>query len=501
MDALQYLLNGFSIALSPENLIFALVGCIVGTLVGVLPGLGPVSATAILVPLTFQLPATGAIIMLSAIYYGAMYGGTITSVLINVPGESASVITCIDGYQMARKGRAGVALSIAAIGSFVGGSIATLALVVAAPAVARKALEFGPPELFGMMALGLSLIMGLAGKSLVKGLMMGLFGLFLAMVGMEVGEGVPRFTFDKLELMSGVDFIAVLMGLFGVSEILLNAENPVTSVAHAKVTNLIPTARDAKNSVGPILRGTAMGFLLGLIPGLGTAIPTIISYVTERKLSKYPEKFGTGVIEGVAGPETANNAYANAALIPLFTLGIPSSPTVAVLMGAFMMNGLIPGPLLFRDHPGFVWAVIASLYIGNVMLLVLNLPLVGLWVSILRIPYPVLFALILTFTAVGAYTLNNRTFDVGVMVVFGVMGYIFKKLEFPLAPVALTLILGPIMENALRQSMEMSNGDFTILFSRPVAAGLLVLAVIILITTGLGLIKGAASVRGQDSQV
>jgi putative tricarboxylic transport membrane protein len=491
LDTLHLLLNGFGAALSLQNLCYAFIGCILGTVVGILPGLGPVSATAMLIPLTFHLSKDGAIIMLAAIYYGAMYGGTITSVLINVPGETASVITCIDGYQMARQGRAGAALSIAAIGSFIGGTFAMVGLVVAAPPLARKALEFGPPEIFGMMVFGLSLIMGLAGKSLVKGLMMGLLGLFLSLIGMEVGEGIPRFTFDSIQLMRGVDFIAILIGLFGVSEILINAENPETNILKTKMSSLVPTSQDLRDSAGPIARGTVVGFFLGLIPGLGAAIPTILSYVTEKKLSRHPEKFGQGAIEGVAGPETSNNSYANAAFIPLLSLGIPSAPTIAVLMGAFMMNGVTPGPLLFRDHAALVWTVIASMYLGNVILLILNLPLIPMWVSILRIPYSILFALILLFTVVGAYSLNNQIFDVGVMIFFGAVGYILRKLDFPLAPIALTLILGPIMENALRQSMEMSQGSFSIFWERPFSLVFLFLAIVVLITSGLGLARSA----------
>jgi len=491
LDTLNLLLSGFGAALSLQNLLYAFVGCILGTMVGILPGLGPVSATAILVPLTFQLSQTGSIIMLAAIYYGAMYGGTITSVLINVPGETASVITCIDGYQMARQGRAGAALSIAAIGSFIGGTFAVLGLVIAGPLLARKALEFGPPDLFAMMMLGLSLIMGLAGKSLVKGLMMGMLGLFLSMIGMEVGEGIPRFTFDSMQLMRGIDFIAILIGLFGVSEILINAENPASSVLGAKMSSLIPTSQDLKDSAKPIARGTFLGFFLGIIPGLGAAIPTIISYTMERKLSKHPERFGKGAIEGVAGPETANNSYANGAFIPLLTLGLPSSPTVAVLMGALMMHGVTPGPMLFRDHAPLVWTLIASMYVGNVILLILNLPLITIWVSILRIPYSILIALILLFTVVGSYSLNNQIFDVGVMTLFGVLGYLLRKFDFPLAPLALTLILGPIMENALRQSMGMSQGSFHIFLERPLAIVFLALAIVVLVTTGLGLARAA----------
>ena len=395
MGDFQNLLLGFSVALTPENLLFAFIGCLMGTLIGVLPGVGPAAGTALLIPLTFQLPATGAIIMLSAIYYGAMYGGTITSVLMNVPGEASSVITCLDGHQMALKGRAGVALTIAAIGSFIGGTVATIGLVVAAPPLARLALNFGPPEFFALMVLGLSFLMGLAGKSVVKALMMGVVGLVLGLSGMDPVRGMPRFTFDQAELLSGLDFVSVIMGFFGVSDILLNAESEVRHVIDCQGEHADTQPQGLADSAWPITRGTVLGFFLGLIPGMTGAISSFMSYTLERKASKYPEKFGTGMIEGMAGPETANNAHANAALIPLFTMGIPGSPTIAVLMGAFIMNGLVPGPLLFKEHPDLVWAVIASLYIGNVMLLILNLPLIGLWVKILQIPYSILFAVIL----------------------------------------------------------------------------------------------------------
>jgi len=344
VETFQNLMMGFSVALSPENLMFAFVGSLVGTLIGVLPGLGPTAGTAILIPLTYQLPPTGAIIMLAAIYYGSQYGGTITSVLLNVPGEAASTVTCIDGYQMAKKGRAGAALSIAAIGSFVGGTLATIGLVVAAPPLAQFALKFGPAEFFSLMVVGLSLVTGLAGKSMLKGLLMGILGLMLAMVGMDPGEGSPRFIFDRQELLDGIGFVPVIMGLFGMSEILINAETALKPEFETRIISLMPTMKDLRDSTWPILRGTAIGFVLGLIPGLTNSAGSFMSYIAEKKMSKYPEKFGTGVIEGVAGPETANNAHANGALVPLFSLGIPASPTIAVLMGAFMMNGLVPGP-------------------------------------------------------------------------------------------------------------------------------------------------------------
>ena len=499
MGDFQNLITGFSAALSYQNLLFAFIGCMMGTLIGVLPGVGPAAGTALLIPLTFQLPATGAIIMLSAIYYGAMYGGTITSVLMNVPGEAASVVTCLDGHQMALKGRAGVALSIAAIGSFVGGTVATLGLCIAAPPLARLALNFGPPEFFALMVLGLSFLMGLAGKSVVKALMMGVVGLILGLVGMDPVRGMPRFTFDQAELLSGLQFVSVIMGFFGVSDILLNVETEVRQVIDARMSSLVPNRGDVRDSAWPVVRGTVLGFFLGLIPGMTGAISSFMSYALEKKLSRYPEKFGTGVIEGVAGPETANNSHANAALIPLLTMGIPGSPTIAVLMGAFIMNGLVPGPLLFKDHSDIVWAVIASLYIGNVMLLILNLPLIGLWVKILKIPYSILFAVILAFTLIGSYSVNNSAFDVKMLTLFGFLGYIFKKLDFPLAPVALTFILGPLMELAVRQSLIMSQGDVSVFVTRPISCGLLVLAVVVMFSSALRALPDA--VRGQDAQI
>ncbi len=502
MGDFHSLLMGFSTALSLQNLLFAFIGCMMGTLIGVLPGVGPAAGTALLIPVTFQLPATGAIIMLSAIYYGAMYGGTITSVLMNVPGEAASVVTCLDGHQMALKGRAGVALSIAAIGSFIGGTVATLGLCVAAPPLARLALNFGPPEFFSLMALGLSFLMGLAGKSVVKALMMGVVGLILGLVGMDPVRGMPRFTFGQAELLSGVSFVSVIMGFFGVSDILLTIETEVRQVIDARMSSLVPTRKDVRDSAWPIVRGTFLGIFLGLIPGMTGSISSFMSYALERKCSKHPEKFGTGMIEGVAGPETANNSHANAALIPLLTMGIPGSPTIAVLMGAFIMNGLVPGPLLFKEHSALVWAVIASLYIGNVILLILNLPLIGLWVKILKIPYSILFAIILEFTLIGSYSVNSSAFDLKVLTLFGLIGYLFKKLDFPLAPVALTFILGPLMELAMRQSLIMSQGHMSVFVTRPLSCGMLILAVLILFSSALRPMF-LASVRSEakDAQI
>jgi putative tricarboxylic transport membrane protein len=488
LDALQYWIQGFSVAMQPMNLLYAFIGCVLGTLIGVLPGLGPAAGTAILIPVTFNLDPIGAIIMLAAIYYGAMYGGTITSVLVNVPGEAASVITCLDGYQMAKQGRAGPALGIAAIGSFIGGTFATLALMVVSLPLANFALRFGPPEVFALLVVGLSLVTGLSGRSLLAALIMTAFGLILAMIGMDPVRGAPRFTFGIPPLYDGIGFIPVVMGLFGVGEIFLSMEAPVLEIIKTKLTDLLPKREEWGISAKAIGRGTGIGFFLGLIPGIGAIIPTFLAYVVEKKVSKHPEKFGTGVIEGVASPETANNAYANGAMVPLLTLGIPGSPTLAVIMGAFIIHGLTPGPFLFKERPDVVWGLIASLYLGNVILLILNLPLVGIWAKLLEIKYQYLYPGILLFCILGAYSLNQSVFDVGVMVVFGVLGYIFRKLDWPLAPTVLALILGPMMERALRTSLEMSGGELSILVTRPIPAILLIIAVIVLATPAVRLL-------------
>ncbi|MDI6754112.1 MAG: tripartite tricarboxylate transporter permease [Thermodesulfobacteriota bacterium] len=488
MDALQYWILGFSVATLPLNLLYAFIGCVLGTLIGVLPGLGPAAGTAILIPVTFGLDPIGGIIMLAAIYYGAMYGGTITSVLVNVPGEAASVITCLDGYQMAKKGRAGPALGIAAIGSFIGGTFATIALMVVSLPLATFALRFGPPEVFALLVVGLSLVTGLSGRSMLAALVMTFFGLMLCMIGMDPVRGAPRFTFGIPPLYDGIGFIPVVMGLFGVGEILLSMEAPVLEVIKTKITDLLPKREEWRVSTGAIGRGTIIGFFLGLIPGIGAIIPTFLAYVVEKKVSKHPEKFGTGVIEGVASPETANNSYANGAMVPLLTLGIPGSPTLAVLMGAFIIHGLTPGPFLFKERPDVVWGLIASLYLGNVMLLILNLPLVGFWAKLLEIRYEFLYPGILLFCILGAYSLNQSVFDVGVMIAFGVLGYIFRKLDWPLAPTVLALILGPMMERALRTSLEMSAGDLSILVTRPISAVLLIVAAVVLLSPAVRLL-------------
>lgn len=496
MDTFTLLLNGFMTVLQPTYLVFAVIGCVLGTMVGVLPGLGPSAATAILLPITMAMNPTAAIIMLAAIYYGAMYGGTITSVLLNVPGEAASVVTCIEGYEMAKKGRAGSALAIAAIGSFIGGSVATLGLVMVAMPLTRFALSFGPPEFFALMVMGLSMVIGLAGRSLPRALISAILGLLLAQIGIDLVTGAPRFTFGMMELLDGFGIVPVVMGLFGIGEIFLNAEAKATQVFDTKMRSLILSKKDIKDSAGPIARGTILGFFVGLIPGVGAIVPTYLSYAIEKRISRHPERFGTGVIEGLAGPETTNNAYANSALIPLFTLGIPSNATTAILMGALMMNGLVPGPLLFTEHPQFIWAVIASFFIGNLILLILNLPLIPIWVALLKVPYSILLTLVMGFCVVGAYSLSSSVFDIGAMLGFGILGYIFKKLDIPAAPLVLTLILGPLMERGLRQSLEMSRGDFSIFFLRPLSATLLAIAALIIITSTVSALK---AVKGSDN--
>ncbi len=488
---------GFSIALTSQNLMYAFLGCIWGTIVGILPGIGPAAGTALLIPLTFHLPTTGGIIMLAAIFYGSQYGGTITTVLLNVPGEASAAITMLDGHAMAKNGRAGVALSIAALGSFFGGTVATVGLVLFAPPLATMALKLGPPEFFSLIVMGLCIGMGLASKSLLKSFMTAVFGMLISLIGIDLVQGKPRFTFGQPELLEGIEFISVVIGLFGISDILITLETEVKQMVESHWRGLIPSRKDIKDSTGPVLRGTLLGFFLGILPGMGVAVSSFLSYAIEKRHSPYPEKFGTGVIEGIAGPETANNAHANSAMIPMFTLGIPSAPVMAVLMTAFLIKGLQPGPQLFHTNPDLVWGVIASLYIGNVMLLVLNLPLIPVWVQILKIPWGILFAFILAIMVIGAYSANNSVFDVWVMIIFGLVGYVGKKLDFPLAPGILTFILTPMLEKSLFRSLMMSQGDITILVTRPISLTFLVLAALILISFTW---KATKSVR-EDSEV
>ncbi|MDI7258517.1 MAG: tripartite tricarboxylate transporter permease [Thermodesulfobacteriota bacterium] len=475
---LENFLIGLSIAVSPLNILFCFLGVTLGTLIGVLPGIGPVAGTAMLIPFTFGMNPTSSIIMLAGIYYGAMYGGSTTSILVNLPGESASVMTCLDGYQMARKGRAGAALGISAIGSFIAGTLSVIGLMIMAPPLANFGLRFGPPEYFSLMILGMTLVVALVGESLVKGLIACVFGILLGTVGMEPTSGIERFCYGNPTLFDGISFVSVSVGLFAVAEVFEMAEISLKRTSYIeKFSNLLPNLRDWKDSALPMLRGTVIGFFVGVMPGAGATIASMLSYATEKKLSKHPEKFGTGVIEGVAAPESANNAAAGGALIPLLTLGIPGSGTTAVLMGALLIHGLRPGPLLFEKHPDFVWAVIASMYIGNVMLLILNLPLVGIWARMLKIPKTLLIPLILAFSVVGVFTVNNNLTEVWFMLVFGFIGYFMKKFDFSPAPVVLALVLTPLMETALQQSLQMSYQDFSIFLTRPISLILLIVSI------------------------
>jgi putative tricarboxylic transport membrane protein len=481
MDLFQNILLGFRVALSFQNLLFCFFGVTLGTLIGVLPGIGPVTGVAILIPITFGLNATTAIITMAGVYYGAMYGGSTTSILINVPGESSSVMTTLDGYQMAKKGRAGPALGMAAFGSFIAGTLAVILLTCIAPPLANVALSFGPPEYFALTFMGLTLVTSLSGESMLKGIMSGVFGVILACVGIDAVSGEERFTFGNIYLLDGLGFIGVAVGLFAVAEVLVNLEAPLQQVfvkAQLSLRSLFPNLEDWKDSVGPIGRSSILGFVIGVLPGAGATIASFLSYAMEKKLSRHPERFGTGAIEGVAAPESANNAAAGGAMVPLLTLGIPGSGTTAVLLGALLIHGLRPGPLLFQNNPDFVWAVIASMYIGNVMLLILNLPLIGMWASMLRIPYKILMPLIVTLSAVGVFATDNNVFDVWVMLAFGIIGYLMRKLEFPAAPAVLGLVLGPLLERSLRQSLTISHGDLSIFVTRPISAVLIALALL-----------------------
>ncbi|MDO9228988.1 MAG: tripartite tricarboxylate transporter permease [Syntrophales bacterium] len=481
MDIFSNLIMGFHVAFSPMNLWMCFVGVLIGTLIGVLPGIGPTTGVAILIPITFGMDATTAIITMCGVYYGAMYGGSTTSILLNVPGESSSVMTTLDGYQMAKKGRPGPALGMAALSSFIAGTFAVLMLTFLSPPLANYAVSFGPPEYFALTFMGLTLVTSLGGDSPLKGLISGVFGLLVACIGIDAQSAVARFTFGSMSLLDGVGFIGVAVGLFAAAEVLVNIEEPMLQIfTEAKLTirSLLPNLQDWKDSFGALWRGSIIGFFVGVLPGAGATIASFMAYAVEKKVSKHPELFGTGVIEGVAAPEGANNAAAGGALVPLLTLGIPGSGTTAVMLGALMIHGLRPGPMLFSSRPDFVWGLIASMYIGNVMLIILNMPMIGLWVRLLKVPYKVLMPLIITISAVGVFATDNNIFDMWVMAVFGVIGYLMKKLDYPAAPAVLALVLGPMVEMSLRQSLTISHGNLSIFFTRPISGTLTVIAIL-----------------------
>jgi len=485
VEAFQHLMLGFGICFQPINLLVCFIGVLVGTLVGVLPGIGPVAAISLVLPATFKITPVQSLIMLAGIYYGAMYGGSTTSILVNVPGEAASVVTCLDGYQMARQGRAGPALGIAAFGSFIAGTFGVIGLVFLAPPLAEIALKFGPPEYFSLVILGVTLVSYLGGGSLIKDLMMATVGLLLASIGTDIMTGAQRFTFGVIEIAEGLGLVPVVMGLFGISEVLVNIEQELktSSIVEGKIKNLLPNLKDWRDSKWPIIRGSILGFFIGILPGGGALISSFASYAIEKKVSKHPEKFGKGAIEGVAGPESANNSAAQAAFIPLLTLGIPANAVMAILLGALMIHGITPGPLLMEKYPDLFWGTIASMYVGNGMLLILNLPLIGIWVQILKVPYPILFPLILLFCLIGSYSINNMVMDVLVMVVFGLVGYLMKKTNFSGAPLILAFVLGPMLEDNLRRSLIMSYGHFNIFYTRPISAIFIITALIILVSS------------------
>lgn len=481
MNTFELLVLGFKVAAQPENILGCLVGVLVGTLIGVLPGIGPIATMSILLPITFGLGPTASIIMLAGIFYGAMYGGSTTSILVNIPGEAASVVTCIDGYQMACEGRAGPALGIAAIGSFIGGTMSVIGLMFFSQWLALWAVKFGPPEYATLMFFGLIAIVFLVQGSISKGLIMMCLGLFLRMIGQDITSGRPRFTFGIFQLQGGIDFLPLVMGLFGVSEVLLNLEKPETrEFISTKIKQIWPSVYDLKKCTGPILRGTGLGFFLGLIPGGGVITSPFFSYALEKKLSKNPEKFGRGAIEGIAAPETANNAASISGFIPLFSLGIPASIAIALLLGAMMIHGIQPGPLFIQQKPEIFWGVVASMYIGNLLCLILNLPLIGVWVQLLRVPFKILFPMIAIFSLIGVYTVNNNIFDVYLMVLFGVIGYFLRKRGYEPAPLAIAFVLEPLVEENFRQSLAISQGSFYIFLSRPISCGFVIATLVII---------------------
>jgi len=484
------LVIGFQAALTPANLLYCFVGVLVGTLVGVLPGLGPAATVAMLMPASFVLPPVSALIMLAGIYYGAQYGGSTTSILVNLPGEASSVVTTLDGYQMALQGRAGSALATAAIGSFFAGTVSTLVIALFAPPLAAVALSFGPAEYFSLMVLGLVASVVLARGSLAKAIGMILFGLLLGLAGTDVNSGTQRFTFGIQELSDGVGFVTVAMGMFGVGEIILNLEREgaATRIVQ-RITSLMPTREDFRRMIAPILRGTLLGSFLGILPGGGALLASFAAYSVEKKLSSHGAEFGTGAIEGIAAPESANNAGAQASFIPMLTLGIPTSPVMALMIGAMIIQGIQPGPTVMTEQPVLFWGAIVSMWIGNLFLLVLNLPLVGIWVRLCMVPYHLLYPAILVFCAIGVYSLSNSEFDLSLMALFGLLGYLFAKLECEPAPMLLGLILGPMMEEYLRRALLLSRGDPTIFLRRPISITILLIAVVALVAAVLPAIQ------------
>ena len=490
MDLFNNLIFGFSVALSLQNLLYCLVGVTVGTLIGVLPGIGPLGTIAILLPITYGVPPVAALIMLAGIYYGAQYGGSTTAILVNLPGETASVVTCIDGYQMARQGRAGPALAIAAIGSFFAGTVGTLLIALAGPPLAEIALKFGSPEYFSLMLMGLVAAAVLAQGDIVKSLAMVVIGLLLGIVGSDVNTGLQRFSFGFSELSDGIGFIVVAVGVFAIGEIVANLgtkaeQRRLTS----EVRNVFPSKDDLKRSIWPILRGTGIGSFFGVLPGTGPAIASFSSYMLEKRIAADPSRFGRGAIEGVAGPEAANNADAQCKFIPMLTLGLPASGVMALMLGALTIQGIQPGPQVMTQRPELFWGLIASMWIGNLMLVVLNLPLIGLWVKLLQVPYRLLFPAIMAFSAIGIYSVNTSSFEIYLTALFGIFGFVCMQLGFPLAPMLLGYVLGPMMEENLRRAMLMAGGDPSVFVRRPISLAFIIATVLILLVMVLPAVR------------
>ena len=500
MDLLANLALGFSIAVTPVNLLYAFVGCVVGTLIGVLPGIGPVATIAMLLPVTYGLEPVTALIMLAGIYYGASYGGSTTAILVNLPGEMSSVVTVIDGHQMARQGRAGAALCIAALGSFFAGTVATMVIAAFAPPLADLALKFDAAEYFSLMVLGLISAVALAHGSVLKAVLMTVLGLLFGMVGTDVNSGVARFSFDSPELIDGIGFVAMTMGLFAFAEIAVNLERsaPVRVVAE-RIGSLWLSWKEFRQSFPAVLRGSAVGTILGILPGGGATLSAFASYTIEKKLARDPRRFGHGAIEGVAGPESANNAGAQISFVPMLTLGIPSNAVMALMVGALIIHDIQPGPEIMTKTPGLFWGLIASMWVGNAMLVILNLPLIGLWVKLLSVPYRILYPLILLSCAIGAYSTNNNMFDVGVAILFGFLGYVFLKLGCEPAPLLLGYILGPLLEENLRRALVLSRGDYTVFATRPMSAAMLALAAGLLVLMVVPAIRARREAVFQDS--
>jgi len=500
MELLDNLLLGFSIAVTPANLLYAFVGCVVGTLIGVLPGIGPVATIAMLLPITYGLEPVTALIMLAGIYYGASYGGSTTAILVNLPGEMSSVITVLDGHQMAKQGRAGAALCVAALGSFFAGTVSTMVIAAFAPPLADLALEFDAAEYFSLMVLGLVSAIALAHGSVLKAILMTVLGLLLGMVGTDVNSGMARFSFDRPELIDGIGFVAMTMGLFAFAEIAVNLERTMRAGTIADgISSLWITWKEFKQSFAAVLRGSAVGSMLGILPGGGATLSAFASYTLEKKLSKDPSRFGRGAIEGVAGPESANNAGAQISFIPMLTLGIPSNAVMALMVGALIIHDIQPGPQIMTKTPDLFWGLVASMWVGNAMLVILNLPLIGIWVKLLSVPYRILYPVILLCCAIGAYSANNNMFDVWVAIVFGFLGYIFLKLECEPAPLLLGYILGPMLEENLRRALVLSRGDYTVFFTRPISSAMLLLALGLLVLMVVPAIRAKRETVFQES--